>query len=111
MADTSPRTSKVWKASRTSTAAIAVSEDTVAMVAGNNIVAVTDEGTTIAGPISLASDSMNIRKGGLFVGLNDFIEMIPSTIVTPLPKQIPFPPVHGVVGIVRHIAFFTSLLS
>ena len=104
------KTTKVWKASRTSKAGMLVSENNALMVAGNNIVAVTEQGITLSGPISLGADAASIRRGGLFIGLNDFTDMIPSTIITPLPKQIPFPPITGVLGLARDVAFFSSLL-
>ncbi len=105
------KTTKVWKTNRTSAAGMVVT-DTEAMLIGseNNVVVANGQGITIAGPISLVSDASNIRRGGLFVGLNDFLDMIPSTIVTPIPKQIPMPPIHGVMGLAKDVAFFMALL-
>lgn len=104
-------TTRVWKASRTATAGIVINENSALMIGNeNNLVAVDDAGVTIAGPISLVAEAHNIRRGGLFVGLNDFTDMIPSTIITPLPKQIPLPPIQGLVGVARDVAFFTALL-
>ena len=105
------KTTKVWKASRTAKAGMYITETSAAMIGNeNNLVVVDERGVTIMGPISLATDAANIRRGGLFVGLNDFTDMIPSTIVTPIPKQIPFPPIAGVVGLSRDVAYFVSLL-
>lgn len=105
-------TSRVWKASRTAAAGMVINEDSVLMIGNkDNLIAVDNRGTTIAGPISLATDARNIRRGGLFVGLNDFTDMIPSTIITPLPKQIPLPPIQGLIGIAEDVAFFMSLLA
>lgn len=104
-------TTRVWKASRTATAGIILNEDSTLIIGSeDNLLAVDDSGITIAGPISLVAEAHNIRRGGLFVGLNDFTDMIPSTIVTPLPKQIPLPPIQGLVGIGKDVAFFTALL-
>jgi hypothetical protein len=102
---------KVWKTSRTSSAGFVVT-DTEALVVGNenNVIAVNEQGVTIAGPISLVADAANIRRGGLFTGLNDFTDMIPSTIVTPIPKQIPSPPITGLMNIKQDVAYFMSLL-
>lgn len=106
------KTTKVWKTKRTSAAGMVVT-DTEAMMIGNenNLIVADGNGITIAGPISMVSDAINVRRGGLFVGLNDFLDMIPSTIVTPIPKQIPMPPIHGVLGLAKDVAFFMSLLA
>jgi hypothetical protein len=104
-------TTKVWKATRTAPAGIVLNEkSTIIIGTKDNLIGVDERGTTISGPISFATDARNIRRGGLFVGMNDFTDMIPSTVVTPLPKQIPLPPIHGVVGIARDVAFFAALL-
>lgn len=103
--------SRVWKASRTATSGMVLNEDSVLMIGTkDNMIAVDDAGVTISGPISLVAEAHNIRRGGLFVGLNDFTDMIPSTIITPLPKQIPLPPIQGVINLAKDVAFFTSLL-
>lgn len=104
-------TTRVWKASRTATSGVILNEDST-VILGNkdNLIALDKNGVTISGPISLVAEAHNIRRGGLFVGLNDFTDMIPSTIVTPLPKQIPLPPIQGLINIAQDVAFFTSLL-
>ena len=104
-------TTKVWRSSRTSKAAMTISEDQGAIVSGDNIVAVNKNGITLSGPISITADAMNIRKGALFVGLNDFMSMIPSTLITPFPQQIPMPPIGGIINLTRDVVFFMSLLS
>src|SRR6185436_16490520 len=100
-------TTKVWKTSRTATSSIVINEES-ALVIGtkDNLVAVNEHGTTISGPISLATDAKSVRRGGLFVGLNDFTDMIPSTMVTPIPKQLPIPPLQGLIGIANDVGFF-----
>ncbi len=106
-----PKTTKVWKATRDSSAGIVVSETGVTAIGNeNNIINVNEQGITIMGNISLVTDARNIRRGGLFIGINDFMDMIPSTILTPLPKQIPSPPITGLLDIERDVAFFTALL-
>lgn len=111
MASKPAKTSKVWRASRTSSAGMFVTETSAALIGTEDNLVVADErGVTISGPISLITDAANLRRGGLFIGLNDFTDMIPSTIVTPIPKQIPFPPISGVVGLSKDVAFFASLL-
>lgn len=111
MADNKDQTVKVWKATKTSDAGFMTSDTSAIMVGSDDNVVVADaNGITLAGPISLVADAASIRRGGLFIGLNDFTDMIPSTIVTPIPKQIPMPPVAGVVGLTKDVAFFMSLL-
>jgi hypothetical protein len=104
-------TTRVYKATQSSKAGIELTESATAVVGDSrHFVVVDNRGTTIKGPISLISDAMGIRKGGLFVGLNDFMHMIPSTLVTPVPAQIPMPPIQGLVGIAKDVAFFVALL-
>jgi len=89
-----------------------VIDDKSIKIRGNdkNFIVVDDRGITFKGPISMIADSMSIRKGGLFVGINDFLEMLPSTIISPIPKQIPFPPMFMMQNIVMDLAFFMALM-
>lgn len=104
-------TTKVIRTHENAKAAVKVTGDSV-IVAGNekHVVVVNKQGITLRGPISLGADSSNIRHGGLFIGMNDFLKLIPSTQWTPIPQALVFPPVFGLVGIARDIAFFASLL-
>jgi hypothetical protein len=104
-------TTRVYKSSQSAKAGIELTEETVA-VAGDSrhFIVVDGRGTTIKGPISLITDAMGTRRGGLFVGLNDFMHMIPSTLVTPIPAQVPIPPIQGLVGIAKDVAFFLAML-
>jgi hypothetical protein len=104
-------TRRVFRSSKTSKAAVMLDENSVSIIGDKrNFIVADDRGITIKGPISLVADSMNIRRGGLFVGMNDFLKMIPSTMVTPIPSQIPFPPVNGLTSLARDVAFFMALL-
>lgn len=104
-------TTRTYRANQNAPAGVMLTE-TSALIIGDDrhLIAVDDRGTTIKGPISFVADAMGIRTGGLFVGLNDFLNMIPSTIVSPIPKQIPFPPIFGLVNLTKDVAFFASLL-
>ena len=103
--------SRVIRTSFTSPAGLYIQDQSAALVGDHRHFVICDEnGTTIRGPVSQVNDSMSRRTGGLFVGINDFLEMIPQTIITPIPSVIPFPPVFALVGIVSTVAFFTSLL-
>jgi len=91
---------KIWKATSDSPAGFMITPDS-AIMAGNadNFIAVSDLGTAIGGPVSFLTTSENIRQGGMFIQMNDFLQMIPKTIVTPIPSLIPFPPVAFFAGI------------
>ena len=92
-------------------AALEIDESSVAMVANkSNFIVVDDRGITLRGPISIVADAMSIRNAGLFVGLSDFLNMIPSTIVSPIPKQIPFPPIFMMANIMKDVSFFMATL-
>ncbi len=111
MAGSDSDTTRVYKASQEGKASIEIGEAHVA-VAGDSrhFVVVDDRGTTIKGPLSFVTDAMGTRRGGLFTGISDFLHMIPSTLISPIPNQIPMPPIQGLIGIQRDVAFFISLL-
>lgn len=105
-------TTKVWRATRTSSSGLQVTEDSVALVGDKeHFVLANDTGIYLSGPISLIADAANIRRGGLFTGINDFLDMIPSTILTPNPKNVPFPPIFVVRNLAEDLAYFQSFLS
>jgi len=87
-------TVKIWTATRNSKAGFMVSEETVIMAADrNNFFAASKDGVIASGQsIVLNTTSENIRNGGAFVKMNDFTQLIPTTLVTPMPSQIPYPP-------------------
>lgn len=87
-------------------------EDEAVTIAGDSrhFITVDNRGVTIKGPVSFISDSLGRRTAGLFVGINDFLEMIPQTIITPIPSKIPFPPAFAISNIAKDLAFFLSLL-
>jgi len=102
---------RVFRTSKLATASLYLEENSASLIGDErHFVTADDRGVTIKGPVSIVSTSESIRKGGLFVGLNDFVEMIPSTIVSPLPRNIPIPPVYMLAGIVVTVAFFTAML-
>jgi len=110
MASKNPKT-RVFRVSPASKASILLENDKVSIIGDSRHFMVADErGITLKGPLSIVADSMNIRRGGLFVGINDFLEMIPSTIVTPIPQKIPYPPVFMAANIAMDVAFFMALL-
>lgn len=109
----SDRRVKVWRVSKESKAAIEISENS-ALLAGSrsNFVAAHQAGVTIMGKsINFAVPSENQRHGGLFIRMNDFLQMIPTTIVTPVPNQIPYPPFALASSMMQDLPFFLAMLS
>lgn len=104
---------KIWTATSKSSAGFMVTEKKALMIADRqNYVAATPNGTVITGKsIVLNTSSENIRNGGLFVKMNDFTQMIPTTLTTPMPGQIPFPPLGLISGIVKDMAFMMALMN
>ena len=106
----SPR-ARVIRTSQGSPASILVQDNSVSIIGDSRHLIVADErGITIKGPISIVADAMGRRSGGLFVEMNDFLQCVPQTIVTPYPSKMPFPPVSGLVGMAKDVSFFLSLL-
>lgn len=102
---------RVIRTSDKSKASIYLEDNAVSIIGDSrHFVVCDDKGVTIKGPVSFVSDSIGRRTAGLFVGINDFLEMIPQTLITPIPSKIPFPPVFAMVNIAQDLAFFTSLL-
>lgn len=96
---------KVWTATQDSESGFIVMPDKAVMVGNKkNFIAAHQDGVTIvANSIVFGTISENIRTGGLFLQMNDFIRMIPSSIVTPIPPQVPAPPLAMFTGIIKHI--------
>ncbi len=85
---------KIWKAVPDTSAGFMVTPDFAAMAGSDkNFITASKEGVQISGSISLITTGEQIRQAGLFVNMNDFVKMIPSTIVTPIPSIFPFPPI------------------
>lgn len=105
-----PRT-RVFRTSQSSPASVMVTDTSASVIGDDKHFIICDErGTTIKGPVSIVADGPGRRVGGLFVGGNDFMNCVPSTIVTPIPQLIPFPPIFAVVNIAKDVSFFASLL-
>lgn len=104
---------KVWTASKDAPAGFQVEEKAAYLIGSRaNFVVADGNGVTLNGKsITLGTGSENIRSGGLFVGMNDIIRMIPTTLVTPMPHQIPFPPMGLVTGLMKDLPFFVAMLN
>lgn len=102
---------RVIRTSPTSKASLYLQDNAASLIGDSrHFLTCDNRGVTIKGPISFVSDSMGRRTAGLFVGINDFLEMIPQTLVTPIPSKIPFPPLFAVVNIAKDLAYFMALL-
>jgi hypothetical protein len=103
---------KIWKATKEGIAGFMVTERAAYMVGSETGFIVANQiGVGIAGKsISFMTTSENIRQGGIFIQMNDFIRMIPQTLMTPVPSQVPFPPLGMVTSVVKDLPFFLALL-
>lgn len=109
---TSPPQRRVFRTSSGSSAAIIIDDDRIVIMGDTDHFVVVDKnGITIKGPRSDISASENNRKGGLWTTIPDFVAMLPSTIVTPLPQQIITPPTAGISQLKDTMLIFTSLLG
>ena len=104
---------RIWTATSTSQAGFMAMEEKAIMAADrSNFVATTKNGTIISGKsIVLNTTSENIRNGGLFVKMNDMVQMIPTTLVTPMPSQVPYPPLGFVTSIMKDMGFMFAMMA
>jgi hypothetical protein len=103
---------RIWKADRDSDVGFMVTPESAFMIGSkNSFFATSKEGNVISGPLSFIATGEQIRQAGLFVKMNDFVKMIPSTMVTPIPDQIPFPPVAMFTSIAKSLPFALAFLA
>lgn len=103
---------KIWKTSLNSPAQFAVASESAFMVgAENRFVKVNANGTTIYGPLSVVAGTESIKTGGMFTSLPNLVKMIPSTTYTPIPDQIPMPPLNVAFDLAADVSFFALLLG
>ena len=104
---------KIWKASDDSDAGMMVTNEG-AFVVGNerNFMVAGKLGVNITGKsISFGTVSENMRVGGLFINMNDFVKMVPQTLTTPVPSQIPFPPIEFAMNVVADLPTFIAMTA
>ena len=104
---------KVWKASKDAVAGFMV-KNGLAVMAGSpsNFIAIDKTGISLSGRgIAFNTVSENQRRGGFWILGNDFMRMLPSTIVTPQPMQIPMPPVGMLLAVTSDLPFFFGMLK
>jgi len=102
---------KIWTAVPGGPGVMATEQEAYLIGSKTNFVAASSAGVAVMGKsITMGTTGENIRQGGLFVGMNDFIRMIPSTIVTPIPPQIPFPPLGMISTVMKDLPFFIAMM-
>jgi len=102
---------KIWKSSPGAPASVMITPDTAYLIGNDkNFVAASPVGVTLTGNITLNCLSEQRRMGGLFIAMNDWIRMIPQTIATPIPSQIPFPPLALPLAMLAGLPFFLATL-
>jgi len=102
---------RIWKASRDSAAGFMVTPDEVVMAGAKSaFFAASKEGCYISGPLSIIATSESVKRAGLFSEIPDFMKMLPSTVVTPIPAQIPMPPVAMFTSIAKSLPFVLAFL-
>lgn len=103
---------KIWKLSKNSNAQMAVSGEKVYMVGDQkHFIASSHRGNVIYGPTSIVAGSESIRTGGIYVGLPEAAQSLPSTQVTPLPGKLSIPPIHVAYDLAQDVAYFAALLQ
>lgn len=105
---------KIWRADKNSIPAFQCTPRSVIMSGNKNNSIICDENAIYisqGGSVSFGTTSENIRYGGLFVGMNDFIKMIPQTIMTPFPSLIPFLPLALMFSSAKEILVAAAIFS
>jgi len=103
---------KIWKHGIDSPAQIAITDENAYLVGSENkFIKAGQNGTVIYGPLSIVAGTESIKTGGMFTQLPNIVKMIPSTTVTPIPDQIPSPPLNVAIDLAADVGFFMSLLG
>ena len=107
---TSPYT-RVIRAQLDSPAGILLEEKSVSLVGSSqNFVKVGERGTGIRGSECHINIGPMRRMGGMWVDQIEFLQMIPKTIITPIPTIMPMPPMMAMVNLAQDVAFFAAML-
>jgi len=77
----------------------------------DSYIAINKDGVYLRGGLSKVAMGGDERSAGLFLKMPDFVSLLPSTIVTPIPKELPIPPLGGIGKIVAIAALFTGLAA
>lgn len=104
--------SKVWRSSKDAPSGMQVTDEFAAVIGDKQHFLLSNrQGTVIHGPFSVVADARNRRLGGLWTNIDDFLHMFPSTIVSPIPQQIPNPILGVLFRLQQDTAFFAGALG
>jgi len=104
-----PKTIKIHPSAE---AGVVVAENSVRVTVNeDNGIAVDERGTTVTGPMSLASSPNQIRVGGLFTFQTSVMGMLPSTMATPSAMYMIDPPVKQVIGLVKQVGLMGAIIG
>ena len=102
---------KSWKVGPESTAGMTITDRNAAMFANKDNFVLTDEsGIYFVGPQSHVTTPENIRVAGLWTQNTAYQQMVPSTIVTPIPNLIINPPFQGLKQLADAVSLMKALL-
>ena len=107
-----PKRSRLIRASKVATAGILVENNAVSISgSSDNFVRCETNGTAIRGPMSMINMGPQRRVGGLWVNQLELLDMIPETIITPIPNIFPMPPMLALVNLGQDVGFFAGLIA
>jgi len=103
---------KTIKAHPSADAGVVVGENSVRVtVTEENSISVDERGTTISGPMSLATSPNQIRISGLFTFQTIAMGVLPSTMATPSAMYMIDPPVKQVANLVKQVALMAGIIG
>jgi len=103
---------RIWYADPDGPSMMVSPEGAFVIGSKNNFLGAHKDGLSLIGKsITMGATGEQIRQGGLFVNMNDFVRMIPSTIVTPIPPQIPFPPIGMITSVLKDLPLFIAMMA
>ena len=103
---------KIIRASEAAKAGILVENNAISISGSSeNFVRVETNGTAIRGPMSMINMGPQRRVGGLWVNQMEILDMIPETLITPIPNIFPMPPMLALVNLGSDVGFFAGLIA
>lgn len=103
---------KTMKSAPYATAGIELGDDFVSIVAGKkSIIQVSEDGIHLVGPRHEMLLPEDRRVSGLWNEMPIWTQMLPSTIVSPLPSAIPLPPIKGIQKVVKAVTTMMGMLT
>jgi hypothetical protein len=105
------RKPQIWRINKDASAHIDVHEDHI-NINGNekNFIIVGMNGITVRGNFSVASMGEGRKTGALFTPMNEIPNMIPKTIMTPIPLHLPIPPLGMIMQLLGAVQIGMALI-